>query len=241
MSMIRLGGATSTAPRIATNFRPVLRHDLKLRSLTTTFAPLASTTSTRSYIPVFEKKDFYVRKEVPGRIAPYTTMASATSFFDFKPKDKKGAPYDLAKLNGKVVLVVNTASKCGFTPQFEGLEKLYKDVKAKYPNDFEIIGFPCNQFGGQDPGSNDEIQEFCQLNYGVSFPVLGKIDVNGSSADPAFEWLKNEKPGLMGLKRVKWNFEKFLVGKDGKVKGRWASTKKPEDLKADIEKELAGK
>ncbi|KAL1798343.1 hypothetical protein ACET3X_002380 [Alternaria dauci] len=145
-------------------------------------------------------------------------MASATTFFDFKPKDKKGAPYDLSKLNGKVVLVVNTASKCGFTPQFEGLEKLYKEIKGKYPNDFEIIGFPCNQFGGQDPGSNDEIQEFCQINYGVSFLVLGKIDVNGAQADPAFEWLKNEKPGLMGLKRVKWNFEKFLVGRDGKVK-----------------------
>ncbi|USP78148.1 uncharacterized protein yc1106_05422 [Curvularia clavata] len=166
-------------------------------------------------------------------------MASATSFFDFKPKDKKGQPYDLSKLSGKVVLVVNTASKCGFTPQFEGLEKLYKEIKAKHPDDFEILGFPCNQFGGQDPGSNDEIQEFCQINYGVSFPVLGKIDVNGSTADPAFEWLKNEKPGIMGLKRVKWNFEKFLVGRDGKVKGRWASTKKPEDLKAEIEKELA--
>ncbi|KAG9198134.1 glutathione peroxidase gpx1 [Epicoccum nigrum] len=167
-------------------------------------------------------------------------MASATSFFDFTPKDKRGTEYPLSKLNGKVVLVVNTASKCGFTPQFAGLEKLYKDLKAQYPNDFEIIGFPCNQFGGQDPGSNDEIQEFCQLNYGVSFPVLGKIDVNGDKADPAFEWLKNEKPGLMGLKRIKWNFEKFLVGKDGKVKGRWASTKKPEDLRAEIVKEIEG-
>lgn len=179
---------------------------------------------------------------------------------------------------------MNTASKCGFTPQFEGLEKLYKELKAKHPNDFEILGFPCNQFGGQDPGSNDEIQTFCQVNYGVSFPVLGKIDVrffslpflfhitssplpvsysfrlsqvccarytyanicdfpqvNGATADPAFEWLKNEKPGLMGLKRVKWNFEKFLVGRDGKVKGRWASTKKPDDLKAEIEKELNAK
>jgi glutathione peroxidase-family protein len=151
---------------------------------------------------------------------------------------EKGAPYPLSNLSNKVVLVVNTASKCGFTPQFAGLEKLYKDLKTTYPNDFEIIGFPCNQFGGQDPGSNDEIQSFCQVNYGVSFPVLGKIDVNGDKADPAFEWLKNEKPGLMGLKRVKWNFEKFLVGRDGKVKGRWASTKKPEDLKAEIEKEI---
>ncbi|PVI04702.1 glutathione peroxidase 1 [Periconia macrospinosa] len=168
-------------------------------------------------------------------------MASATTFFDFKPKDKKGNEYSLAELKGKVVLVVNTASKCGFTPQFEGLEKLYKDVKTSHPDDFVILGFPCNQFGGQDPGSNDEIQEFCQLNYGVSFPVLGKIDVNGDNADPVFDWLKKEKPGLMGLKRIKWNFEKFLIGRDGKVINRWASTTKPESLKGDIEKALAAK
>jgi glutathione peroxidase len=116
-----------------------------------------------------------------------------------------------------------------------------QELKAKHPNDFEILGFPCNQFGNQDPGSNDDIQSFCKVNYGVSFPVLGKIDVNGDKADPTFEWLKNEKPGFMGLRRVKWNFEKFLVGRDGKVKGRWASIKKPEDLKADIERELAKK
>ncbi|KAF2452184.1 PTPA-domain-containing protein [Karstenula rhodostoma CBS 690.94] len=145
-------------------------------------------------------------------------MSSATTFFDFKPKDKKGNDYPLAPLKGKVVLVVNTASKCGFTPQFEGLEKLYKELHAAHP-DFQVIGFPCNQFGGQDPGSNDEIQSFCQVNYGVTFPVLGKVDVNGDKADPVFEWLKSEKPGLMGLKRVKWNFEKFLVGKDGRVIG----------------------
>jgi glutathione peroxidase-family protein len=155
-------------------------------------------------------------------------------------RPEKGGEYPLGNLKGKVVLVVNTASKCGFTPQFAGLETLYKDLKASHP-DFEVLGFPCNQFGGQDPGSNDEIQSFCQVNYGVSFPVLGKVDVNGDTADPVFEWLKNEKPGLMGLKRVKWNFEKFLVGRDGKVKGRWASTTKPESLKADIEKELARK
>ncbi|KAF2087398.1 glutathione peroxidase 1 [Saccharata proteae CBS 121410] len=167
-------------------------------------------------------------------------MASATSFYDFKPLDKKGQPYPLSTLKGKVVLVVNTASKCGFTPQFEGLEALYKSLSASHPNnDFIILGFPCNQFGNQDPGSNDTIQEFCQLNYGVSFPVLGKVDVNGEKAEPVFEWLKREMPGLMGLKRVKWNFEKFLVGRDGKVKGRWASTAKPESLKPAIEKELA--
>lgn len=137
--------------------------------------------------------------------------------------------------------MVNTASKCGFTPQLEGLEKLYKDLKASYPNDFAILGFPCNQFGGQDPGSNDEIQEFCMVNYGVSFPVLGKVDVNGDNAEPVWEWLKKEKPGVMGLKRVKWNFEKFLIGRDGKVIKRWASTTKPEDLRADIEKAIAAK
>ncbi|OJD34280.1 glutathione peroxidase [Diplodia corticola] len=166
-------------------------------------------------------------------------MASATSFHEFKPLDKKGNPYDLASLKGKVVLVVNTASKCGFTPQFGGLETLYKDIVAAHPNDFVILGFPCNQFGSQDPGSNDEIQSFCQVNYGVSFPVLGKVDVNGDKADPVWEWMKSEKAGLMGLKRIKWNFEKFLIGKDGKVKGRWASTTKPESLKDVIEKELA--
>lgn len=139
------------------------------------------------------------------------------------------------------MLVVNTASKCGFTPQFAGLEKLYQDMKAAHGDDFVILGFPCNQFGSQDPGTNDEIQTFCQVNYGVTFPVLGKIDVNGDKADPVFEWLKKEKPGLMGLKMVKWNFEKFLVGRDGKVRGRWASTTKPESLKADIEKALAEK
>jgi glutathione peroxidase len=167
-------------------------------------------------------------------------MASATSFFDFKPKDKKGSEYPLAPLKNKVILIVNTASKCGFTPQFAGLEKLYKDLQTTHP-DFVILGFPCNQFGGQDPGSNEDIQEFCQINYGVSFPMLGKIDVNGEKAEPLWEWLKSERPGLMGLKRVKWNFEKFLIGRDGKVKGRWASTTKPENLREAIEKELAVK
>ncbi|EON64058.1 glutathione peroxidase [Coniosporium apollinis CBS 100218] len=168
-------------------------------------------------------------------------MSSATSFYDFKPMDKKGKPFPISSLKNKVVLVVNTASKCGFTPQFQGLEKLYKELKAKHPNDFEILGFPCNQFGAQDPGTNAEIQEFCQVNYGVSFPILGKLDVNGPEADPMFEWLKKEWPGVMGLKRVKWNFEKFLVGRDGVVKGRWASTTTPEYLKGVIEKEIQAK
>ena len=110
-------------------------------------------------------------------------------------------------------------------------------MKPKHP-DFEIVGFPCNQFGGQDPGSNDEIQQFCQVNYGVSFPVLGKTEVNGDKVEPVYEWMKKSKPGLMGLTRIKWNFEKFLIGRDGQVKGRWASTTAPEKLKAPIEEEL---
>ncbi|KAK3673482.1 Glutathione peroxidase 2 [Recurvomyces mirabilis] len=164
-------------------------------------------------------------------------MSSATTFYDFTPKNKTGKPYPLTDLKGKVVLVVNTASKCGFTPQFEGLEKLYKELKPSHP-DFEILGFPCNQFAAQDPGSNEEIQEFCQLNYGVSFPILGKTDVNGSNVEPVWEWMKTSKPGLMGLTRIKWNFEKFLIGRDGKVVQRWASTSTPAGLKGAIEGEL---
>ncbi|KAI7206018.1 hypothetical protein KC352_g18209, partial [Hortaea werneckii] len=125
-------------------------------------------------------------------------MSSATTFYDFKPNDKKGQPYPLEDLKGKVVLVINTASKCGFTPQFEGLEKLYKELKGQYPNDVEFLGFPCNQFGSQDPGSDDEIQSFCMVNYGVSFPVLGKTDVNGDKVEPVWEWMKKSKPGIMG-------------------------------------------
>lgn len=166
-------------------------------------------------------------------------MTSATTFYDFKPLDKKGEPYPLSNLKNKVVLVVNTASKCGFTPQFQGLEKLYKSVTAAYGADsFVILGFPCNQFSNQDPGSNDTIQEFCQVNYGVSFPILGKTNVNGDNAEPVYEWMKKEMPGLLGMKRIKWNFEKFLIGRDGKVKQRWASTTKPESLESAIGAEL---
>ncbi|KAI1377289.1 thioredoxin-like protein [Hypoxylon crocopeplum] len=168
-------------------------------------------------------------------------MASATTFYDFKPKDKKGVEKSMADFQGKVVLVVNTASKCGFTPQYAGLEKLYKDVTAKHPDDFVIVGFPCNQFGGQEPGTDDDIQSFCQVNYGVTFPIMGKTDVNGDKAEPLFEWMKAEKPGLLGMKRVKWNFEKFLIGRDGKVKERWASTTKPESLEKTILEEIEKK
>jgi glutathione peroxidase len=165
-------------------------------------------------------------------------MASATTFFDFTPKDKRGQDYPLSQHKGKVVLAVNTASKCGFTPQFAGLEELNKKISEKYPGQFVIIGFPCNQFGGQDPGSNDQIQEFCQVNYGVTFPVLGKTDVNGDKAEPVFEWMKSEKPGLLGLKRIKWNFEKFLISRDGKVVQRYSSMSKPESIEKDIIAEI---
>ena len=137
-----------------------------------------------------------------------------------------------------MLLIVNVASKCGFTPQYPALEKLYKDLNVKYPDQFVVLGFPCNQFAGQEPGSDSEIQNFCQMNYGVSFPILGKTDVNGDQANPLWEWMKTEKAGIMGIKRVKWNFEKFLIGRDGHVKGRWASSTKPESLEGAIEKEL---
>ncbi|RDA94213.1 hypothetical protein CP533_0606 [Ophiocordyceps camponoti-saundersi (nom. inval.)] len=165
-------------------------------------------------------------------------MPEATNFYDFKPLDKSGQEVPLADYKGKVVLIVNTASKCGFTPQYAGLETLYKSIRDKHGEDFTILGFPCNQFGAQEPGSDDEIQSFCQANYGVSFPIMRKVDVNGDQASPLFQWLKDEKPGLMGLKRVKWNFEKFLIGRDGSVKGRWASTTKPEALEQPILEEL---
>ncbi|KAL8697125.1 MAG: hypothetical protein Q9201_007302 [Fulgogasparrea decipioides] len=170
-------------------------------------------------------------------------MASATSFYDFKPLDKKGQPYDLTPLRNKVVLIVNTASKCGFTPQYASLETLYKKITAAHPNDFVILGFPCNQFMSQDPGSNDSIQEFCLVNYGVSFPVLGKTEVNGENAEPVFEWLKKEAPGLFGLKRVKWNFEKFLVGRNGKLVARFKSEVQPEsaEITRAVEQQIAMK
>ncbi|EEH22008.1 hypothetical protein PABG_04219 [Paracoccidioides brasiliensis Pb03] len=165
-------------------------------------------------------------------------MSSATSFYEFQPLDKKGEPFLMTGLKGKVVLIVNTASKCGFTPQFKGLESLYTSLSTTYPGKFTIIGFPCNQFGSQEPGTNDEIQSFCSANYGVTFPVLSKVDVNGENAAPLWKWLKSEMPGIMGMKRVKWNFEKFLVSADGKVVHRWASFTKPESLRHAIEKEI---
>jgi glutathione peroxidase-family protein len=147
----------------------------------------------------------------------------------------------MSDYKGKVVLIVNTASKCGFTPQYAGLESLYKKLKTSHPEyaaDFEILGFPCNQFGGQEPGTDDDISSFCQLNYGVTFPMMKKTEVNGGNADPMWEWMKKEKPGLLGMKRIKWNFEKFLIGRDGKVVERWGSITKPEALEGVILEQL---
>eukprot|EP00158_Paraphelidium_tribonemae_P009283 Partr_v1_DN28822_c1_g1_i2_m33016 putative glutathione peroxidase len=158
----------------------------------------------------------------------------ASPFYSFKVNDLKGQPYDLNQLKGKVVLIVNTASKCGFTSQYDGLQTLYKELQ---PKGLEILGFPCNQFGAQEPGTEEDIQSFCKLNFGVSFPMMAKIDVNGDSAHPLYEWLKNEKTQLM-MSRIKWNFEKFLVDRNGKVVDRYASTATPESMKADIEKLL---
>lgn len=147
-----------------------------------------------------------------------------------------GETQDLSAYQGQLVLIVNTASKCGFTPQYEGLESLYQDYKDK---GLVILGFPCNQFGKQEQGNDSEIGAFCQKNYGVSFPMFSKIDVNGDEAAPLYQQLKQQAPGVMGTKAIKWNFTKFLVGKDGAVLKRYAPTTKPEDIRADIDAALA--
>ncbi|QLQ78327.1 hypothetical protein HG537_0A05740 [Torulaspora globosa] len=154
-----------------------------------------------------------------------------SEFYKLTPKDRKGEPFAFKQLEGKVVLIVNVASKCGFTPQYQELEELYKKYNGQ---GFVVIGFPCNQFGRQEPGSDEEIGQFCQLNYGVTFPVLKKIDVNGSDADPVYEYLKSQKAGLLGFKGIKWNFEKFLVDKKGSVYQRYSSLTKPSSLDATI-------
>lgn len=158
-----------------------------------------------------------------------------TTLSDFSATTLEGQPQNLSDYAGKVVLVVNTASECGFTPQFEGLEKLWQQHQDK---GLVVLGFPCNQFGGQEPGEAAEIGEFCQRNYGVSFPMFDKVDVNGDDAHPLFEWLRQEKGGLLGSK-IKWNFTKFLVGRDGRVIDRYAPTTTPESLNGDIEAALA--
>ena len=160
-----------------------------------------------------------------------------SSIYDFEALSIEGQPAHLSTQKGKVLLIVNTASACGFTPQFGGLEELHQQYGSK---GLVVLGFPCNQFAHQDPGSNEEIASFCQLNYGVSFPMMAKIDVNGANASPLYQWLTAEAPGLLGSKAIKWNFTKFLVGKDGRVIRRYAPQDAPKKLAGDIEAALAG-
>lgn len=157
-----------------------------------------------------------------------------TTIYDFSAEKLEGGTQEFSEYAGKVILIVNTASKCGYTPQFEGLENLFKEYQDQ---GLMVVGFPCNQFLSQDPGSNEEIGAFCQRNYGVSFPMMAKIDVNGDNTHPLYTYLKKEAKGILG-QSIKWNFTKFLVGKDGNVIGRYATATKPEKMAKDIEKAL---
>ena len=162
-------------------------------------------------------------------------MASG-SIYDFEALSIDGKPAHLSTQRGKVLLIVNTASRCGFTPQFAGLEQLWHDYRDR---GLVVVGFPSNEFGGQDPGSNEEIASFCELNYGVSFPMMAKVKVNGADAHPVWKWLKAEAPGMLGTEAIKWNFTKFLIGKDGQVLRRYAPNDTPESMRHDIEQALA--
>ena len=158
-----------------------------------------------------------------------------TSLVDFSVIANDGSAVALADKLGKVLLVVNTASKCGFTPQYDGLQALFDRFGSQ---GFEVLAFPCNQFGGQEPGEAEEIAQFCKINHGVTFPIMQKIEVNGLDASPLFDWLKAEAPGVIGTKGIKWNFTKFLIDREGRVTGRYAPTDKPEAIAGDIEKLL---
>ena len=155
-----------------------------------------------------------------------------TTIADFAAALPNGESVSLADKAGKVLLVVNTASKCGFTPQYAGLEALWRKYRDR---GFEVLAFPCNQFGHQEPGSAEDIASFCDVNFGVSFPLMAKVDVNGDGTTPLYRWLKQEAPGVLGSRRIKWNFTKFLIGRDGKVVRRYPPTAKPESLEPDIE------
>lgn len=164
------------------------------------------------------------------------------SLYEFSAETLDGSKIDLKKYKGKAVLVVNTASRCGLTPQYKGLEALHEKYGKLGPGlGLEVLGFPCNQFGGQEPGNAEQIGAFCQKNYGVSFQMFGKIDVNGDGAHPLYKWLTKAAPGLLGSEAVKWNFTKFLIGPDGNVVKRYAPQTEPADLEADIEKLFAAK
>ena len=161
---------------------------------------------------------------------------TASDIYAFDARSIAGQPAHFASQRGKVLLIVNTASKCGFTPQFAGLEALWREYRER---GLVVIGFPSNQFGAQDPGPDHEIASFCEMNYGVTFPMMAKVDVNGDSAAPVWKWLTAQAPGILGTKSIKWNFTKFLVGKDGNVIKRFAPNDSPESLKSDIEAALA--
>jgi glutathione peroxidase len=154
------------------------------------------------------------------------------SVYDYEAKTLEGKPARLDDFQGKVLLIVNTASECGFTPQLAGLEELHEKYRDR---GFAVLGFPCNQFGEQEPGTAEQIGAFCQKNYGVTFPMFEKIDVNGDAAHPLYRWLKQSAPGVLGSERIKWNFTKFLIDRNGHVKARYAPVTKPEQLAQDIE------
>jgi glutathione peroxidase len=155
--------------------------------------------------------------------------------YDFQATSLDGKSVDLSAYRGKVLLIVNTASECGFTPQYKGLEQVYELLRDR---GLVVLGFPCNQFGKQEPGTEADIGAFCEKNYGVSFPMFAKIDVNGDNAHPLYKYLKEQAPGVLGTEGIKWNFTKFLVNKDGKVVERYAPQTKPEEIAGDIEKLL---
>jgi len=161
-----------------------------------------------------------------------------SSIYDFKVRDIKGQETELSTLRGKVLLIVNTASRCGYTPQYQGLEQLYQQYREQ---GLVVLGFPCNQFGKQEPGSSEEIQQFCELSFGVSFPLYAKVEVNGPNTSPLFAYLKNEARGILGTRKIKWNFTKFLVGCDGNVMKRFAPRDRPERLVPYIEDALSSK
>jgi glutathione peroxidase len=168
---------------------------------------------------------------IPGGAKPSGIFYSMSSIYDFSAKSITGNDVPLSDFQGQVLLIVNTASKCGFTPQYEGLQRLYHDL---HPKGFSVLGFPCNQFGQQEPGNETEIGHFCATIYGADFPMFAKIDVNGESAHPLYRHLKHEKPGIMGSEGIKWNFTKFLIDRDGTVAARYAPLTKPDELRQPI-------
>ena len=165
-----------------------------------------------------------------------TSTTDTANIYNFTVERLDGTRTTLSEYRGKVVLIVNTASNCGFTPQYKGLEEIYNKYRAQ---GFEVLGFPCNQFGAQEPGNAEEIGAFCEKNYGVNFPLFAKINVNGEAAAPLYQYLKSAAPGLLGIEGIKWNFTKFLINKDGTVFDRYAPQTKPESLSGDIEKLLS--